>query len=52
MKSFFSSDLVTKELKSKEFINIQGFIMYDPMHRDVMGIKTEKKKKKITNEEK
>ena len=26
--------------------------MYDPMHRDVMGIKTEKKKKKETNEEK
>ena len=52
LKSFFSSDLVRKELKSKEFINTQGFIMYDPMHRDVMGIKTEKMKKKITNEEK
>ena len=52
LKSFFISDLVRKELKSKGFINTQGFIMYDPMHRDVMGIKTEKKKKKITNEEK
>jgi len=52
LKSFFSSDLIRKDLKSKGFINTQGFIMYDPMHRDVMGIKTEKKKKKITNEEK
>ncbi len=52
LKSFFSSDLVRKDLKSKGFINTQGFIMYDPMHRDVMGIKTEKKKKKETNEEK
>jgi len=52
LKSFFSSDLIRKDLKSKGFINTQGFIMYDPMHRDVMGIKTEKKKKKETNEEK
>ena len=52
LKSFFSSDLIRKDLKSKGFINTQGFIMYDPLHRDVMGIKTEKKKKKETNEEK
>jgi hypothetical protein len=51
LKSFFSSDLIRKDLKSKGFINTQGFIMYDPLHRDVMGIKTEKKKKKETNEE-
>ena len=51
LKTFFSSEYVRKDLKSKGFINTKGFIMYDPMHRDVMGIKTEKKKKKYTEEE-
>ena len=52
LKTFFSSELIRKDLKSKGFINTKGFIMYDPIHRDVMGKKKEKKKKKITQEEK
>ena len=51
LKSFFSSESVRKDLKSKGFINTKGFIMYDPVHRDVMGKITQKKKKKVTEEE-
>ena len=52
LKTFFSSEYIRKDLKSKGFINTKGFIMYDPVHRDVMGKKKEKNKKKITQEEK
>ena len=51
LKTFFSSEYVRKDLKSKGFINTKGFIMYDPVHRNVMGKKTEKKKKRVTEEE-
>ncbi len=51
LKTFFSSEYVRKDLKSKGFINTKGFIMYDPVHRNVMGKKVEKKKKKGTDEE-
>ena len=51
LKTFFSSEYIRKDLKSKGFINTKGFIMYDPVHRNVMGKKTEKKKKKVTQEE-
>ena len=51
LKSFFSSEYIRKDLKSKGFINTKGFIMYDPVHRSVMGKKTEKKSKKISKEE-
>ena len=51
LKTFFSSEYVRKDLKSKGFINTKGFIMYDPVHRDVMGKITQKKKKKVTEEE-
>jgi len=51
LKTFFSSELIRKDLKSKGFINTKGFIMYDSVHRDVMGTKKEKKKKNINNEE-
>ena len=51
LKSHFTSENVRKDLKSKVFINSKGFIMYDPVHRGVMGIRTEKKKKKLTEEQ-
>ena len=51
LKTFFSSEYIRKDLKSKGFINTKGFIMYDPVHRSVMGKKQEKKKKKVTDEE-
>ena len=51
LKNYFASENVRKDLKSKGFINAKGFIMYDHIHRHVMGIKTEKKQKKISEEE-
>ena len=51
LKNYFASENVRKDLKSKGFINAKGFIMYDPIHRNVMGIKTEKKQKRISEEE-
>ena len=51
LKNYFASENVRKDLKSKGFINAKGFIMYDPIHRHVMGIKTEKKQKKLSEEE-
>ena len=51
LKSFFSSEYIRKDLKSKGFINTKGFVMYDPIYRNVMGVKVDKKKKKVTEEE-
>ena len=43
LRGFFSSQLIRKYLKNKGFIDSKGFIMYDPVHRDVMGKITQKK---------
>ena len=51
LKTYFTSEAIRKELKNKGFINSKGFIMYDPIHRDIMIEKNKKKKKKITEEE-
>ena len=51
LKTFFSSEYVRKDLKSKGFINTKGFIMYDPVYRNVMAKKIEKRKKKNNEEE-
>ena len=53
LRTFFSSETIRKNLKSKGFIDSKGFIMYDPEHRNVMREKNTKKKKKklISNEE-
>ena len=51
LKTFFSSEMIRKNLQTKGFINSEGFIMYDPIYRDVMREKNKKKKKKITDEE-
>ena len=51
LKTFFSSEMIRKNLQTKGFINSKGFIMYDPVHRDVMREKYKKKKKKLTEEE-
>jgi hypothetical protein len=53
LRSFFSSETIRKDLKSKGFIDSKGFIMYDQEHRNVMRGKILKKKKKkvISNEE-
>ena len=51
LQSFFTSEMIRKELKNKGFINSKGFIMYDPMYRNVMREKNNKKKKKISEEE-
>ena len=51
LKTFFSSEMIRKSLKNKGFINSKGFIMYDPVHRNVMREKNKTKKKKISEEE-
>ena len=54
LRTFFSSETIRKDLKNKGFINSEGFIMYDPEHRNVMRAnnnKKNKKKKIISNEE-
>jgi hypothetical protein len=53
LRTFFSSETIRKDLKNKGFINSEGFIMYDPEHRNIMRQKNNrnKKKKLISNEE-
>ena len=45
LKGFFSSQLIRKNLKDKGFIDSNGFIMYDPVYRSVMGAQCKNKKK-------
>jgi hypothetical protein len=45
LSSFFSSDKIRKDLQNKGFIDSKGFIMYDPVYRDVMGAECRNKKK-------
>ena len=39
LKDFFSSDIIKKNLQDKGFINSEGYIMYDPVYRNIMGSK-------------
>ena len=39
LKDFFSSDIIRKNLQDKGFINSEGYIMYDPLYRNIMGSK-------------
>ena len=45
LRGFFSSQLIRKYLKNKGFIDSKGFIMYDPVYRNVMGAQCKNKKK-------
>ena len=45
LRGFFSSQLIRKYLKDKGFIDSKGFIMYDPVYRNVMGAQSKNKKK-------
>ena len=45
LKGFFSSDIIRKSLQNKGFINSEGYIMYDPLYRDIMGAKCKNQKK-------
>ena len=45
LKDFFSSDINRKNLQDKGFINSEGYIMYDPLYREVMGAKYKNNKK-------
>ena len=49
LKNFFGSNVIRKELKDKGFIDSEGYIMYDPVYRNVMG--KNHNKKKITEKE-
>ena len=49
LKTFFSSEMIQKNLKNKGFINSEGYIMYDSLYKNsCMKIK---KKKKINEKE-
>ena len=45
LKEFFSIDNIRKGLQDKGFINSEGYIMYDPLNRDIMGAKCKNQKK-------
>ena len=45
LKDFFSSDIIRKNLQDKGFINSEGYIMYDPLYRDILGAKSKNQKK-------
>ena len=45
LRGFFSSQLIRKYLRNKGFIDSKGFIMYDPVYRNVMGAQCKNKKK-------
>ena len=45
LRGFFSSQLIRKYLKNKGFIDSKGFIMYDPVYRNVMWAHCKNKKK-------
>ena len=45
LRGYFSSQLIRKYLKDKGFIDSKGFIMYDPVYRNIMGAKCKNKKK-------
>ena len=44
LKNFFSSEIIRKDLENKGFIDSEGYILYDPLYKDVMGINAKKKK--------
>lgn len=50
LNSFFASEVIRKQLKSKGFINTNGFIMYDANYRACMGASP--KRKRFDEEEK
>ena len=45
LKNFFSSQIIRDNLKKKGFIDSEGYIMYDPVFRNVMGTRYNNKKK-------
>ena len=45
LKNFFSSEAIRKDLQNKGFIDSEGYIMYDPVYRSVMGTNNTNKKK-------
>ena len=46
---YFGQDTINKELKKKGFINNKGYVNYDPLYREGMGVQ---KNKKNMNEKK
>jgi hypothetical protein len=44
LRGFFSSQEIRNYLKNKGFIDSKGFIMYDPVYRNVMGAQCKNKK--------
>ena len=51
LKSFFSSEVIKKDLINRGFINQKGFIMYDPVYRSVMGSELKNNQKNYSKDE-
>ena len=51
LKSFFSSEVIKKDLINRGFINEKGFIMYDPVYRSVMGSQIKNNQKNYSKDE-
>ena len=51
LKNFFASEMIRNNLQNKGFINSKGFVMFDPIHRNIMREMNKKKKKIISEEE-
>ena len=51
LKNFFASEMIRNNLHNKGFINSKGFVMFDPIHRNIMREMNKKKKKIISEEE-
>ena len=51
LKTFFSSDVIKKDLINRGFINEKGFIMYDPVYRSVMGSQIKNNQKNYSKDE-
>ena len=44
LQNYFSNQLIRKDLENKGFIDSQGYILYDPLNKDVMSSNIEKKR--------
>ena len=49
LQNYFSNQLIRKDLENKGFIDSQGYILYDPLNKDVMSSNI--KKKNLTEEQ-
>ena len=52
LNAFFSSHVIRKQLKDKNFIDTQGYVLYDPSYKDIEAPKNVKKRLDTAEKEK